>query len=250
MKKIIRLNESELVNLIKRVISEQDYDGGYESNDEWLEWKDQRDEALQQQTETKKHILNSLMKFKNCLLATKQELIEQYPNLRSANLFAWADDMESLVSEETAAQRMRREIESGQYNYRNDVADMQRTSDENRERIRQQQSDRISRRGERYAHLKPLMRLLRTIDEVLHLIDQVKIDKLGQGISGLERLSDAADFLVDHTEGIDDHIIQGVLRCHSRFEQADLLEAKEQYLQSEKEYEDLLSTQPTHWIKD
>lgn len=250
MKKIIRINESELVNLIKRVISEQDYDGGYESNEEWLNWKDQRDEALGKQSEAKKHILTSLMKFRNCLLATKQELIEQYPNLRSANLFSWADDMESLVSEESAAQRMRREIESGQYNYRDDVADMQRSSEENRERVRQQQSDRISRRGARYAHLKPLMRLLRTIDEVLHLIDQVQIHKLGQGISGLERLSDSAEFLVDHTEGIDDHIIRGVSRCYSRFEQSDLLDAKEQYLYYEKEYENLLSTQPTHTVKD
>ena len=131
MKRKIRLTESELIHLVKKIISEQeDYDGGYESNEEWLDWKAQRDEALQNQNEAKKHILTSLHKFKNCLLATKQELIEQYPNLRSANLFAWADDMESLVQEETAAQRMRREMESGQYDWRNDIEDLQRRADQ------------------------------------------------------------------------------------------------------------------------
>lgn len=251
MKKTIRLNESELVNLVKRVISEQDYDGGYESNDEWLDWKDQRSDALQQQTEAKKHILTSLMKFRNCLLATKQELIEQYPNLRSANLFSWADDMESLtMNEQTAAERMRQEIESGQYNWRNDISDMERQGQERRRDAYQQVRDRADRRAQNYAHLKPQMRLLRTIDEVLLLIDQVRIHQYGQGVFGLERLHDAAEFLVDHTEGIDDHIIRGISRCHSRFEQADLLEAKEQYLTSEKEYENLLSSQPTHTVKD
>ena len=251
MKKVIRLNESELINLIKRVISEQDYDGGYESNDEWLEWKDQRDEALQQQNQAKKHIISSLMKFRECLKSTKQELIEQYPNLRMANSLSWADDIESLtMNEQTAAQRMRQEIESGQYNWRNDVADMERQSQDRRQGAYQQVRDRANRRAQNYAHLKPLMRLLRTIDEVLLMIDQVRINQLGQGVSGLERLSSAAEFLVDHTEGIDDHIIRGVSRCYSRFEKSNLLGAKERYLQSEKEYENLLSTQPTHTVKD
>lgn len=251
MKKIIRLNESELINLVKRVISEQDYDGGYESNDEWLEWRDQRAEALQQQNKAKKHIISSLMKFRDCLLATKQELIEQYPNLRMANSLSWADDIESLTMyEQTAAQRMRQEIESGQYNWRNDVSDMERQGQDRRQNAYQQVRDRADRRAQNYAHLKPLMRLLRTINEVLHLIDQVRINQLGQGISGLERLSNAAEFLVDHTEGIDNHIIKGVSRCYSRFEKSNLLGAKEQYLQSEKEYENLLSTQPTHTVKD
>lgn len=251
MKKVIRLNESELINLIKRVISEQDYDGGYESNDEWLEWKDQRDEALQQQNQAKKHIISSLMKFRECLKSTKQELIEQYPNLRMANSLSWADDIESLtMNEQTAAQRMRQEIESGQYNWRNDVDDMERQGQERRRDAYQQVRDRSERQSQNYAHLKPLMRLLRTIDEVLLMIDQVRINQLGQGVSGLERLSSAAEFLVDHTEGIDDHIIRGVSRCYSRFEKSNLLGAKERYLQSEKEYENLLSTQPTHTVKD
>lgn len=233
----VRLTESELVNLIKKLISEEDYDGGYESNDEWLDWKNQRDEALQQQVEFKKHILNSLMKFKNCLEATKQEMIEQYPNLRMANSLAWADDIESLtMNEETAAQRMRREMESGQYDWRNDVADMERRSQERNDNQRQQVRDRLNRRTQNYAHLKPLMRLLRTINETIHLIDQVKIHQLGQGISGLERLIDSAEFLIDHTEGIDNHIVKGISRCYSRFEQADLLDAKEQYLHYEKQH--------------
>ena len=54
MGKTIKLTESELINLVKQVISEQDYDGGYESNEEWLDWKAQRDEALQKQYEYKK----------------------------------------------------------------------------------------------------------------------------------------------------------------------------------------------------
>ena len=251
MKKVIRLNESELINLVKRVISEQDYDGGYESNDEWLEWRDQRTEMLQQQNQTKKHIINSLMKFRDCLMATKQELIEQYPNLRMANSLSWADDIESLtMNEQTAAQRMRQEIESGQYNWRNDVADMERQSQDRRQGAYQQVRDRANRRAQNYAHLKPLMRLLRTINEVLLMIDQVSINQLGQGISGLERLSNAAEFLVDHTEGIDDHIVRGVSRCYSRFEKSNLLGSKERYLQFEKEYENLLSTQPIHTVKD
>ena len=246
----VRLTESELVNLIKKLISEEDYDGGYESNDEWLDWKNQRDEALQQQVEFKKHILNSLMKFKNCLEATKQEMIEQYPNLRMANSLAWADDIESLtMNEETAAQRMRREMESGQYDWRNDVADMERRSQERNDNQRQQVRDRLNRRTQNYAHLKPLMRLLRTINETIHLIDQVKIHQLGQGISGLERLIDSAEFLIDHTEGIDNHIVKGISRCYSRFEQADLLDAKEQYLHYEKQHNDLLKTQPTPVVK-
>ena len=101
MKRVIRLNESELINLVTRVISEQDYDGGYESNEEWLDWKDQRNDMLQKQNQAKKHILTSLMKFRDCLLATKQEFIEQYPNLRMANSLSWADDMESLTMNET-----------------------------------------------------------------------------------------------------------------------------------------------------
>jgi len=66
----------------------------------------------------------------------------------------------------------------------------------------------------------------------------------------LERLTDGAEFLIDHTEEIDDHIIKGISRCHSRFEQSDLLNEKEQYLHYEKEYDDLLKTQPTHLVKD
>ena len=157
--------------------------------------------------------------------------------------------MESLVQEETAAQRMRREMESGQYDWRNDIEDLQRRADQNVETTRQQQRDRLNRRGENYAHLKPLMRLLRTIDEVLHLIDQVKIHQLGQGVSGLERLSDAAEFLVDHVEGIDEHIVRGISRCFTRFEDSNLLDAKERYLHHENEHNELLRTQPTHTVK-
>jgi len=250
MKKIVRLTESELINLVKQVISEQDYDGGYESNEEWLDWKAQRDEALQKQYGYKKHILTSLMKFKNCLEATKQEFIEQYPHLRMANSLSWADDIESLtMNEETAAQRMRREMESGQYDYRDDIADMERSAQERRRDAFQQVRDRADRRAQNYAHLKPLMRLLRTINEVLHLIDQVVINPLGQGISGLERLSDAAEFLTDHTEGIDSHIIKGTARCFSRFQKANLLDAKEKYLYYENHYNELLSSQPTHTVR-
>jgi hypothetical protein len=249
MRKTIKLTESQLVDLVKKVISE-DYDGGYESNDEWLDWKSERDEALQKQYGYKKHILSTLMRFRNCLEATKQEFIEQYPHLRMANSLSWADDIESLtMNEETAAQRMRREIESGQYNYRDDIDDLERRGQERRDDVRQQVRDRVNRRTQNYAHLKPLMRLLRTINEVLHLIDQVNILPLGQGISGLERLSDAAEFLVDHTEGIDEHIIKGASRCFSRFEKADLLDAKEQYLYYENHYNELLRTQPTHTVK-
>ena len=251
MKKVVRLTESDLIKLVKRVISEQDYDGGYESNKEWLKWKEQRERTLQQQNQAKKHILTSLMKFKNCLLATKQEFIEQYPNLRMANQLSWADDMQSLtMNEQTAAQRMRQEIESGQYNWRNDIADMERQGQERRRDAYQQVRNRAERQSQNYAHLKPLMRLLRTIDEVLLMIDRVEIHQYGQGVSGLERLHDAAEFLVDHTEGIDSHIVKGVSRCYSRFTKANLLNAKEQYLNFEKEYEDLLSTQPIHTVKD
>jgi len=251
MKKIIRLNESELINLVTRVISEQDYDGGYESNEEWLDWKDQRNETLQKQNQAKKYILTSLMKFRDCLMATKQEFIEQYPNLRMANSLSWADDMESLtMNEQTAAQRMRQEIESGQYNWRNDISDMERQGQERRRDAYQQVRDRADRRAQNYAHLKPQMRLLRTIDEVLLLIDQVRIHQYGQGVFGLERLHDAAEFLVDHTEGIDSHIVKGISRCHSRFTKANLLNAKEQYLNYEKEYENLLSSQPTHTVNE
>ena len=251
MKKIVRLKESELINLVKRVISEQDYDGGYESNEEWLDWKAQRDEALQIQYGYKKHILSSLMKFRNCLEATKQEFIEQYPHLRMANSLSWADDIESLtMNEETAAQRMRREMESGQYDYRDDIADMERRAQDRRRDAFQQVRDRADRRAQNYAHLKPLMRLLRTIDEVLLMIDQVRIHQYGQGVFGLERLHDAAEFLVDHTEGIDSHIVKGISRCYSRFTKTNLLNAKEQYLNYEKEYENLLSTQPTHTVNE
>jgi hypothetical protein len=249
MKKIVKLTESELIDLVRRMISE-DYDGGYESNQEWLDWKAQRDEALQKQYGYKKHILTSLMKFRNCLEATKQEFIEQYPHLRMANSLSWADDIESLtMNEETAAQRMRREMESGQYDYRDDIADMERRAQDRRRDSYQQVRDRADRRAQNYAHLKPLMRLLRTINEVLHLIDQVVINPLGQGISGLERLSDAAEFLTDHTEGIDEHIIKGTARCFSRFSKADLLSAKEKYLYYENQYNELLSTQPTHTVR-
>ena len=250
MKKIVRLTESELINLVKQVISEQDYDGGYESNEEWLDWKAQRDEALQKQYGYKKHILSSLMKFRNCLESTKQEFIEQYPHLRMANSLSWADDIESLtMNEETAAQRMRREMESGQYDYRDDIADMERRAQDRRRDAFQQVRDRADRRAQNYAHLKPLMRLLRTINEVLHLIDQVVINPLGQGISGLERLSDGAEFLTDHTEGIDSHIVKGTARCFSRFQKANLLDAKEKYLYYENHYNELLSSQPTHTVR-
>ena len=203
MGKIIRLTENDLLNLVKRIVSEEDYDAGYESSDEWLDWKSQRDKSLQQQTEFKKHILTSLQNFKHCLEATKQEFIEQNPGLRHANLFSWGDNFAG--------------------------------------------GDSNLSRG--FENLKPSIRLLRTIDETLHLIDQVKIHTLGQGISGLERLSDAAEFLTDHTDGIEGHIIKGISRCFLRFEKSNLLDAKEQYLHYEKEYEDLLKTQPTHWIK-
>ena len=249
MKKTLRLTESQLIDLIRKTISE-DYDAGYESNDEWLDWKSQRDEMLQRKNESKTQIKNSLMRFKNCLEATKQEFIEQHPNLRMANSLSWADDVESLaMTEETAAQKMRREMESGQYNWRDDIDDLERRSQERIDNTIQQARDRAGRRHQNYAHLKPMMKLLRTIDEVLHLIDQVKIHELGQGISGLERLSDAAEFLIDHTEGIDDHVVKGISRCFSRFEQSDLLNAKEQYLHYENEYNELLKTQPIHRIK-
>lgn len=284
MKKIVRLNESELVDLIKKVISEDDYSAGYESNQEWLDWKAERDEALQKQHQIKNHILSTLHNFNTCLEATKQEIIEQYPALRMASMFSWADDITDLTMYEQRnwdkedlerkeklerMQRMReleraqqrermnlgpvsRELErmrSPDYSLQNDIDKMQQQADDSRARVFQQVRDRHERQKENYAHLKPYMRLYRTINEVILLTEQVTINPYRQGIHGLEKLTSAAEFLVDHTEGIDSYIIKGVKRCHDRFVNADLLNAKKQYLRYEHEYEELLNTQPTHTLR-
>ena len=250
MKKVIRINESELINLIKRVISEQDYDGGYESNDEWLEWKEKRDEALRNQNQTKKHILSTLHNFNTCLEATKQEIIEQYPALRMASMFSWADDITDLaMNEESYAARELRRMSSPDYNPQDEIDKMQQQADSNKRERFQQVRDRHERRKKNYAHLKPYMRLYRTINETILLTEQVTINPYGQGINGLEKLMSAAEFLTDHTDGIDNYIIKGVKRCYSRFEQADLLQAKEDYYHYENEYNELLDTQPTHTLR-
>ena len=282
-KRIVRLTEADLTRLVKRVISEDDYSAGYESNQEWLDWKAERDETLQKQHQIKNHILSTLHNFNTCLEATKQEIIEQYPALRMASMFSWADDITDLTMSEQRnwdkedserkeklerMQRMReleraqqrermnsssvsRELErrrSPDFNPQDDIDDMIRHADEETKRVFQQVRDRHERKKQNYAHLKPYMRLYRTINEVILLTEQVTVNPYRQGIHGLEKLTSAAEFLVDHTEGIDSYIIKGVKRCHDRFVNADLLNAKKQYLRYEHEYEELLNTQPTHTL--
>ena len=282
-KRIVRLTEADLTRLVKRVISEDDYSAGYESNQEWLDWKAERDETLQKQHQIKNHILSTLHNFNTCLEATKQEIIEQYPALRMASMFSWADDITDLTMSEQRnwdkedserkeklerMQRMReleraqqrermnsssvsRELErrrSPDFNPQDDIDDMIRHADEETKRVFQQVRDRHERKKQNYAHLKPYMRLYRTINEVILLTEQVTVNPYRQGIHGLEKLTSAAEFLVDHTEGIDSYIIKGVKRCHDRFVKADLLNAKKQYLRYEHEYEELLNTQPTHTL--
>jgi len=248
--KIRHIQEVNL-KLEKRLISEEDYDRGFESNDEWLDWKAQRDESLRMQLETKKHILGTLHNFNTCLEATKQEIIEQYPALRMANMFSWADDITDLtMHEQSYAARELERMRSPDYSPQGEIDTMIQRADDSRARVFQQVRDRHERQKQNYAHLKPYMRLYRTINETILLTEQVTINPYGQGINGLEKLASAAEFLTDHTEGIDSYIIKGVKRCYNRFESADLLQAKQDYLQYEKEYEDLLNIQPTHLVKD
>ena len=235
---------------LKLIIRES---GGWDdatTNEEWLEWKEEREHIRSEMGQYKKHVLSTVMKFNRCLNASKQSLLDEYPNVRMASQLSWETDIESLMlKEETYVQRELRRMSSPDYNPQSEIDGLEKRAEENKRKVFQQVRDRHERRKKNLEHLKPVMRLYRAIEESLFMTERVEFHQNLQGVSGIHELLESTQFLLNHENNVAPHIVNAINGCVSRLEEEQIEESASNYVHMEKQWFDMLDRQPTQIVR-